>query len=98
MGIFKKTASEKALCTAKKMSKNAKKQAVEQPLLLPLVGASILYIGKETIHGAVVVTKLAKTTTATLSQSFGTAYKILKIKSKSWVRAAEELYNDHAGA
>lgn len=98
MGIFKKTASEKAFCAAKKMSKNAKKQAVEQPLILPLVGASILYIGKETVHGAVVVAKLAKIPASALSKSFSTAYKILKIKSKKWVKAAEELYDDHAKA
>lgn len=96
MGIFKKTASEKAFNLAKKTAKNAKKQATEQPLQVPVALAASLYIVKETFHGAVVVKNLTMKIPPVkyAAGTFEKAFRLAKIKSKEWAKAAEDLFSE----
>lgn len=85
MNIFKKkTMSQRVLREVNKTANRAMKQAEDQPLQVPVAIAASIYIVKETVHGAMIVTDLAAIPVVALSKSFGTAYKILKIKSKKW--------------
>lgn len=94
MNIFKKkTVSQRVFCAAKKTAKRAKKQAEEQPLQVPVAIAATIYVAKETVHGAKVVSKLALVPVKYVGGTFGKAFKLAKIKSKKWAEYVEEAFS-----
>lgn len=92
MSIFKKKSmSQRVFCSAKKTAKKAGKQAKEQPLQVPVAIAATIYVAKETVHGAKVVSELALVPVKYVGGTFGKAFKLAKIKSKKWKEYLENM-------